>query len=255
MRSYLKLCTEFYDIDKPDAPREALAFFADYAERARGPILEPMCGSGRYLIPLRQRGFDIEGTDASPSMLGACRARCAALGLSPPLHQQYLHELSLSRRFALAFIPDGSLSLISDLEEVRQCLRRIHAALLPGGTFVFEIGRRKPDRSFGWPWGGRWVRRPDGATILLSWLGHYDASTSTAHDLHRYDLIDNGVLLATEFEELDRRHYTLDEIHALLEGAGFSRVRVLKAYALREPDEAGEDVVIECAKRADSNGT
>src|SRR4051812_48694583 len=255
MRSYLKLCTEFYDIDKPDAPPEALAFFADYAQRAQGPILEPMCGSGRFLIPLRQRGFDIEGTDASPSMLGACRARCAALGLSPPLHQQYLHELSLSRQFALAFIPNGSLSLISDLDEVRESLRRIHAALLPGGTFVFEIGRCKPEKSFSWPWGGRWVRRPDGALIAIGWLGHYDAATSTAHDLHRYDLIDNGVLLATEFEEFDRRHYTLNEMRALLEAAGFSRFRALKAYALREPDEADEDVVIESIKREDSGGT
>jgi SAM-dependent methyltransferase len=249
MHSYLKLCTEFYDIDKPTAPPETLAFYLHYAERARGPILEPMCGSGRYLIPLKQRGFDIEGMDASPHMLDACRERCASLGLSPSLHQQYMHELSLPRQFALAFIPDGSWSLIGDLEQVKESLRRIHAMLLPGAKFVFETSGKKPEKSFSWPWGGRWVRRADGAKIVISWLGHYDASTSMSHDIHRYDLIHNGALLASEFEEFDRRHYTLDEMCALLEEAGFTQFKAFKVHARREPDEADEDIIIECSKR------
>lgn len=248
MHAYLKLCTEFYDIDKPAAPPEALAFYADYTARSRGPILEPMCGSGRFLIPLTQRDFDVEGTDASPHMLAACRQRCAALGLSPPLHQQFLHELSPARWFGLAFIPAGSFTLITDAGQAAESLRRIHAALLPGGTFVLETDHRRPAKSASWPWGGRWVRRPDGATIILSWLGHYDAPTATSHDVHRYDLVKDGALLATEFETFSRRLYTPAELRPMLEAAGFAQVKVLKTYAPRDPDEADEDVVIECLR-------
>ena len=248
MNSYLQLCTEFYDIDKPAAPPDALEFYLRYAQRARGAILEPMCGSGRFLIPLMQRGFDIEGVDASPHMLAACRARCASLGLLPTLHPQFLHALSLKRPFNLAFIPAGSFTLITDLAQVKESLRRIHAALLPGAKFVFETCRRKPEASHSWPWGGRWVQRDDGARIIISWLGHYDASTSTAHDVHRYDLVKDGVLLASQFEELDRRRYTLKELRLLLEEAGFREFKVFKAHALRDPDDADEDVVVECCK-------
>jgi hypothetical protein len=63
MNSYQKLCTEFYDIDKPSAPSDALNFFLHYAEKANGPILEPMSGSGRFLIPLLERQFDIDGRE------------------------------------------------------------------------------------------------------------------------------------------------------------------------------------------------
>ena len=42
-----------------------------------------MCGSGRFLIPLLKRGFDIDGVDASPHMLQACRDHCQRLGLTP----------------------------------------------------------------------------------------------------------------------------------------------------------------------------
>lgn len=248
MNSYLKLCTEFYDIDKPAAPAEALAFYLRYAERCGGPVLEPMCGSGRFLIPMMQRGIDIEGVDASPHMLDACRARCAKLGLSPKLHEQFLHELSVSRRFGLALIPAGSMQLITDPQQVKESLRRIHAVLVPGAKFVFETGQRKPEKTFSWPWGGRWIRRPDGARIIISWLGHYDASTSIGHNIHRYELIKNGRLLASEFEEFDMRHYSLPELRELLEAAGFDEIRVLKAYGDAPPDEADEDVVIECRR-------
>src|SRR5678816_1813672 len=81
MNAYRKLCTEFYDIDKPTAPNDALELFTHHARQAGSPILEPMCGSGRFLVPLRQRGFDIDGIDASPEMLQACRDKCARLGI------------------------------------------------------------------------------------------------------------------------------------------------------------------------------
>jgi hypothetical protein len=64
MNSYKTLCTEFYDIDKPNAPKEALNFYLHYVEQANGRILEPMSRSGRFLIPLLERQYDIDGLDA-----------------------------------------------------------------------------------------------------------------------------------------------------------------------------------------------
>lgn len=39
---YLDLCTQLYEISKPTAPEEALAFYKSYADEAGGAILEPM---------------------------------------------------------------------------------------------------------------------------------------------------------------------------------------------------------------------
>lgn len=249
MNCYLTLCTEFYDIDKPNPAPEALGFYMRYAEQAKGPILEPMCGSGRFLIPLMQRGFDIEGVDASPHMLAACRQHCLRLGLAAVLHEQLLHELALPRRFGLVIIPAGSFSLVTDVQQVRESLRRIHELVLPGGKFVLETGQRKPATSSSWPWGGRWVQRSDGAKIIISWLGHYDANTSINHNIHRYELVKAGQLLATEFDDFDMRQYSLPEFRELLESAGFEQIRTFKAFDFRPPDDADEEIVIECVKR------
>jgi len=67
-----RLLTEAYDLDKPDAPGLELERWMRYARSADGPVLEVMCGSGRFLLPLALAGIDIDGTDPSvdANMLG-----------------------------------------------------------------------------------------------------------------------------------------------------------------------------------------
>ena len=49
--------------------------------RAGGTALELGTGNGRFLVPARQQGLDVEGLESSPHMLARCRAHLAAAGL------------------------------------------------------------------------------------------------------------------------------------------------------------------------------
>lgn len=248
MRHYNQLCTEFYDLDKPEEPADAFEFYLRYAQAAAGPILEPMCGSGRFLLPLLARGFDVDGVDASSFMLEACRQRAAQLRLQPQLFQQSLEALEVSRRYALAFIPAGSFGLITQEAQAREALRRLHAALLPGGKLVLEVDRAAFETSTSWPWGGRWLKRPDGALIVMSWLGQYAASERISYSIHRYELVIEGRVVETEIEEFNLRAYEPQEFQVLLEAAGFVDVKPLKAFEQRAPDADDEGLVFECQR-------
>jgi len=245
---YYKLCTEFYDLDKPEEPADAFDFYLKYVQEAQGPILEPMCGSGRFLLPLLARGFDVHGVDASSFMLEACRARAAQQGLAPELFQQTLEALELPRRYALAFIPAGSFGLITQQAQALEALRRLHAALLPEGKLVLEVDRPAFETSTSWPWGGRWLKRPDGALIVMSWLGQYAASERISYSLHRYELVIDGRVVETEMEEFNLRAYELQEFQTLLEAAGFVDVKPLKAFEQCAPDADDEGLVFECRR-------
>ena len=120
MNSYKKLCTEFYDIDKPNAPADAFEFYLHYAQQAKGAILEPMCGSGRFLLPLLEYGFSIDGIDASDDMLKACRENGHMRRLTPNLFKQFLHQLELPQRYDLGIIPAGSFCLITNPLEIQE---------------------------------------------------------------------------------------------------------------------------------------
>ena len=65
---YGSLCTEMYEILHEQVPKDELNFYLSYAEKGM-KILEPLCGSGRFMIPFIQQGFDITGIDLSKKML------------------------------------------------------------------------------------------------------------------------------------------------------------------------------------------
>jgi ubiquinone/menaquinone biosynthesis C-methylase UbiE len=249
MTQYGKLCSEFYDLDKPEARPDALEYYLDCAHRCEGPILEPMCGTGRYLLPLLAAGFDIEGTDSSSDMLTLCHARAKALGLTPKLHQGYLEQLDLFRAFGLIFIPSGSFCLLTNEEQVRACLARIHAALLPNGSFVVEVERAGMiTPSLSGTWEGRWLERADGSKLIQSWLRQYSGVEGIARHIHRYELVSDGRLVATEFEDLAVKHYERDEFHAFLQNAGFTDIHCYRPYEQVPPDDEDEGLLFECRK-------
>ncbi|HEY0464436.1 MAG TPA: class I SAM-dependent methyltransferase [Polyangiaceae bacterium] len=258
MSTYGDLCTEFYDIDKPEPPPDAFDFYLGEVERARGAILEPMCGTGRFLLPLLARGFDVVGSDASPQMLAACRAHARRLGLEPALTEQRLEALTSDRCFGLIFIPSGSFCLITDQSAALSALVRVRELLAPNGRFIVEVERRDRTRcsELSGTWGGRWVTRPDGAKIVLSWLSQYVAPTGMSSSLHRYELVKEGRILAQEFEDLELKLYEPSEFRELLTRAGFSQIQALTPYSLepideRAPADAEDGVIFVCSRAAD----
>jgi hypothetical protein len=246
--SYGRLCTEFYDLDKPSAPRAALTFYLDRAGAASGPILEPMCGSGRFLVPLLEKGFDVDGIDASPHMLQACRRLCAKRGVTTSLKQDLLHTFVAKRSYDLVLIPAGSFGLITSPGEARESLRRLFLSMNRGGRLVIEIELPPMQSSSEWTWGGRWVERADGARILVSGMGHYDADDHLDHSIHKYELVKAPRLLETEFEYFDLRYYEIPEFARLLEDTGFASVNAHKTYGVQPPDDDDKEVVVECIK-------
>jgi SAM-dependent methyltransferase len=250
MSQYGKLSTEFYELDKPVAPPDAFDFYEAFAREAGGPIHEPMCGSGRFVLPLLAQGLDISGSDTSEHMLDACQKRAQELGLAPKLTLQALQALTCERAPHLVFIPSGSFGLLLDDASVAAALARVHAVLAPGGTFLVEAERlvHSPPALSG-VWGGRWVERPDGAKLILSWLSQYSGSANVTNSVHRYELVKDGQVLAVEYDDFRVRSYESEEFGRLLAHAGFVDIEGLKPYE-RGPADVSDEAIVFCARKA-----
>ncbi len=223
---YKRLLTEAYDLDKPVAPGAELDRWLGYARAAEGPVLEVMCGSGRFLVPLAVAGIDIDGTDASLDMLAACADRCRERNLSPQLTHQLAQELDRPRRYALAFVAAGSFGLLVEEPAWRASLQRLLTHLVPGGVLAFEVetSAAAPARSGAWV--GRWWDRPDGARIVSRGLHRYDEGARVEEGLGIYELWMEGRLVETELNTWVRRFWTAEEIEREVRAAGFARVAV-----------------------------
>jgi SAM-dependent methyltransferase len=250
MSDYGALASEFYELDKPEAPPDAFDFYAGFAREARGPIHEPMCGTGRFLLPLLAEGLDISGSDSSGEMLARCATGAERLGLRAVLSRQSVDQLTCVAAPALVFIPSGSFSLLIEDSLVEATLRRVHEVLAPGGSFLFDAERllsTTPQASHAW--GGRWVERADGAKVLFSWLGQPSGAENLTSFLHRYELVVEGRLVQSEFEEFRVRCHAEGDLRRRLLSAGFARVEAMTPYA-RSPVLDSDEAIVFLAQKA-----
>lgn len=246
---YLSLSTELYELNKTKVSENEFAFYLGYAKEARGVILEPMCGSGRFLIPLLEAGFKVDGFDASLFMIDALYQKINAKNLQSRIWQCFLQDLSSPERYKLVFIPDASFNLILDINEVKICLHKIYEHLEKSGRFVFELVTRKYAGQIRVGAANSFiVVRPDGKHItqqvqVLPFDGQI-ASTSCHYQLH-----DNGDILKTELEILKLFLHEPDEIEHYLEEIGFRSIKRLKAFDNTKTAEENDSVIIfDCTK-------
>lgn len=103
---YGNLCTEMYEILHDKAPQDELDFYLSYAEKNK-KILEIMCGSGRFLVPFLEYGYNIRGVDFSVEMLEKLKLKV------PEADVEYadIAEYTTNEQFDYIFISSGSVSL------------------------------------------------------------------------------------------------------------------------------------------------
>ena len=247
---YRGLCTEYYELDKPAPPEDAFQCYLQYAREAHGKILEPMCGTGRFLVPLLERGYSVTGFDYSPYMLDVCRKKCNERGLTCNLLEATFETFSLREEYNLIFIPSGSFGHLITSEQVNQALTFIADRLKPGGKFVFEIETLKAIREPQDVWRGRWIDKPDGSKIVINILSRFDPISQVEMGLFRYELWEENTISKTEVEDYCVRHYEPREIEKLIEQHDLKIIGKWQAEPYTRIEASDTDAVIlyECIK-------
>lgn len=128
---------DFYDL-LFESLTYAVDYYVDQARKARGPILDVCCGTGRILLPCLAAGAQGDGLDLFASMLARCRVKAQAQGLKPQLYQADMSDFRLPRRYALIMITFNAFVHNLTQEAQIRCLSRCREHLLPGGVLVFD---------------------------------------------------------------------------------------------------------------------
>lgn len=113
--------------------------YVPFLDRAGTPALELACGSGLPLVELVERGYAVEGLDASLDMLERCRARAKARGVEVTVHHAEMQSFSLARRYRSIFLAGASFILLDGDADARRALGCIHAHLEPGGAALIPL--------------------------------------------------------------------------------------------------------------------
>ena len=251
-KEYRKLHAEWYEYmsDNPGLGKE-IDFWVRAVQDAGQPVLELGSGTGRVLVPLMARGFDITGIDTSRDMMARCRATCQAKGLTPRLHEQSMLNFSLDRRFALVILPSGALGLFISDADIRSMFSRVMAHLKPGGVFVygFENIPLKFDPNND-NWSGGWVRGPGGVVIASRRHWRYDSASHVWECLFVVEKFVDGRLVETEANERTGRFFSVDEGLAYASAAGFGEILAIDRLTEKPPGQDSVSIIVRCRKPA-----
>ena len=133
-------------------------------------LLEPACGSGRMALEMARRGWKVSGFDGNPRMLTFARERLKSAGLRARLWQDWMQSFELPKGvkegFDVAHCLVSTFKYLLSEKDAAECLRRVAAALRPGGLCFLGLHLTDYDRTS--PEHERWVASRDGVRVVCN---------------------------------------------------------------------------------------
>lgn len=195
-------------------------------------ILELACGTGSLAFELQPLGpYRYAGTDRSEDMIRVARAKADLYGLDLQFGVADFTNFRVDVPVDVLILLYDGLNYLLEEDRIRALFRCAHAALSPGGIFLFD--QSTPSNSIN----NEPYFEDRGRADAFSYVRHsyYDRETR----LHTTTL-DLSVGDRRFREEHVQRAYDLDEIRALVAGTPFDVVTVYDNFSTDPATDASE---------------
>lgn len=175
-------------------------------------VLEPCCGSGRFLVSFPKRGYHIWGYDNSPEMVQYSMKRIRDEGLEDMAYAEVadMRTAKYKDKFDSAINSINSLGYLFDDKDIIAHLKNTAASLKKNAVYVVQISTAFEDLDETVP--EKWTERKWGIKIQTIW-SIIDECHETKR-CHMYCLMkinDNGRKFIHK-EEQTMRLWTYDDI-------------------------------------------
>ncbi len=202
-------------------------------------LFDVTCGPGLYAREFAQAGIAVTGVDFGPASLAYAAKICT--GLPCEFVKGDVRAMDFTGRgFDAAIYLYGQFTVLRPAES-RDVLRRIRAALRPGGRLLLEVldDDRFDKRNNSWWYtdrGGLWGDFPYLHLGERAWDPDQRAAVERFHILN----LETGEM---QVYGLSDQAYTVAQMSDMLHDAGFDRVEAHRAWDGLAMKDAGEWVV------------
>ena len=250
-KDFQRLMAQTYDNSNNISDSE-INYWNKLATEAEGPILELGSGTGRVLIPLLEKGYDISGLENSHDMIEVCKQKCIDKNLSNiEIYEMSMLNFKIKKLFNLIILPSGSLSLFTKDDEVKSLFVSVYDHLNTSGLFVFEV-MKIPNEKKQWKssniWTGNWFEDDEGTIITQRKLMKYNKETHCWKCPAIYEKYKNGKLVDSELNMRVGRLFNQDEIEKLLAESGFTDINAYNLMSYDPVTESSLDFTFVCRK-------
>jgi Methyltransferase domain len=148
------------------------------------PVLEPACGSGRFLVGFGRRGIEAVGIDSSVAMVDLAHEHLRSANVPGAAVVADMTDFDLGRTFGGAICPIDSLALLQDRMQLIRHLRCMAGHLRPASRYLVQLELRDPTD----PWRGVqpsiWECEQDGVRVRANWRVE-EIDLAAGVELHR----------------------------------------------------------------------
>ncbi len=104
-------------------------------------ILEPACGTGRFLVNLPKHGYNMAGYDNNPKMIAYARKKITDLGLQHYAHviRKDMRSAELERKFDAAINSINNLGHLLSDNDIISHFRHTGNSLRKGGVYIVHL--------------------------------------------------------------------------------------------------------------------
>ena len=223
---------------------------ADYLEKlfqkSKIPVktvLDLACGTGTMTWILTGRGYEMIGVDASEEMLAAAMEKSGSVeGIAPIFLHQSMPKLDLYGTVDAAICCLDSLNYLTNPKDVQRTFDRLRLFIAPGGVLIFDINTVEK------------LAALDGQVFLdetedtyCVWRPEYRRGICTYY-MDIFQLQEDGSW-ERNFELHRERAYTVEELTAWLETAGFGEIRTYGDRKMRRPAEGEQRIYFSCIRK------
>ena len=183
-------------------------------------VLEPCCGTGRFLLALPRHGYSVTGYDVNLGMVEYARRRVEEHG-DPAMARADVGDMRTAcyeREYDAALNSINSLGYLHSDEEIVRHFVNTGRSLRPGGAYIVHVScawEGEPDLGH-----NTWEMERDGIRVRTTWtIEREDRATKLSHQLCSMEIDDHGRRVAI----VDRhvlRLWFYDDLRDLVERSG-----------------------------------
>jgi 2-polyprenyl-3-methyl-5-hydroxy-6-metoxy-1,4-benzoquinol methylase len=205
-----------------EAAPEEVAQITALTGLASGRVLDLCCGPGRHSCAFARMGFAVTGVDRTPWLLELARQHADDRNLAIEFVEADMRDFDVGDGYDLVINLFTSFGYMADYEQNSRVLRRIRDCLRPGGQLVLDVRSRDGL--------ARWFTPSTVAELVGG--GYFIQARRVEENPHK---LRTAWLYLRDghYKEYELTHYLYSgaELRGLLEGAGFSSVKLFSDFA------------------------
>lgn len=215
---------QYYDIAFSWDITSEINFFRDcfkkYVPFAVKSILEPGCGTGRFLVSLPKYGYKVTGYDNNPKMVAYAKKRILEAGLEDvaTVLLQNMRTAKFKANFAAAINMLNTLGYLLSDDEITAHFRNTGESLRSGGIYIIQLAcawdKLKVEGN------GGWTIKRDGVRVKTIWeIERQDREKKLSYQVCKMDIDDHGKHIVLEDRHRLRLWY-FEDLRSLLHKSG-----------------------------------